>query len=388
MSRTKAPDRFDEHFIVRTIRDFFISLLVIITVELGARFGLMLWTYNTVEAQRTQIAAERLAEDVRAIMLNRGGPVAARTVYPVIERNHDLMGLDIAVEPAPATVAAITDMLGTPPRGIPADWPSGLHHEARIAIVAEEFCTACHHNSEPGDTLGWATVRNYRAVHVARWLEDVWLSGLFGMGNIIMHTIVLFVLLRLRMEPLLSLRAVVAQLARAGSDLGHRAPVRSPDEFGELAHDLNLFLGRLTLIIEDMSRVLAEIDDISSRMQDMGDAIDRHARALSEQIEALPRGLAGEAAGLDGLLAALADVAAHLGLDDAARARIAAARARLAEVATAGDVAAVNEGLSALGGSAGEMRVLEERMRALSAEGQRLLARLGHARAETPQAAG
>lgn len=384
-----APQRFDDHFIVRTIRDFFLSLLIIITVELGLRFALMAWTYRTAEAARTEAAATRLAEDVRSIMLNQGGPVAARTVYPVIRRNHEQLGLSIAIEPAPATVEAITDLFGTAPRGIPARWPDGPHHEARVELRADEFCVSCHHLSEPGDVLGWVTVRNYRETHLARWWHDVRLSGIFGMGNVIMHTIVLFVLLRLRMEPLLGLRAVVGRLARAGSDLSHRAVVRSADEFGELAHDLNHFLDRLTQIIDDMSRVLTEIADMSLRMQDLGDGIEQQARALGDDAGHLPPGGAAGASGLADILLGIEALAGHLEMPAAERARLGEIRARLGALSdsgTGGD--RLRTGIRALGSTAGEMRVLEERMRALASEGQRLIARLGRGPADPPEQPG
>jgi len=375
----REPERFDEHFIVRVIRDFFVSLLIVIAVELTVRFAITLAAYNSAEAERTRAAAERLAEDVRAIMLNQGGPVAARTVYPVIERNHERLGLVIAIEPSEATVVAITDYLGTPPEGIPPDWPEGAHHEARVAIKADAFCISCHSASEPGDTLGWVTVRNYRATHVDRWLHDVWLSGLFGLGNIVIHTVVLFVLLRLRMEPLLSLRAVITRLAQAGSDISHRAPVRSADEFGELASGLNHFLDRLAHILEDMGRVLTEMGRIAGEMQNMGGTIESQARALEGEADALTEWVGSGPEALAGLLEGLAAVAGQLGVDAALRARLVALGAALPEatgIAEAG--LRLRAGVHRMGDAAADMRLLEERMRALSTEGQRLLERLGH----------
>ncbi len=367
-------ERFDNSFIIHTIRDFFIGLLIIFLIELGARYALVLWNYETVQRQETQLAAESLAEDVRSIMLNRGGPVAARTVYPILQRDHQRFGLDIAIEPSEDTVKAVRRLMNSPPVGLPPDWREGVHHEVRVDIVAERFCIQCHGESKPGDTLGWVTVRNYRSGHISNWWADVRLSGLFATWNLIVDTMVLFFLLRLRMEPILSLRAVVSRLAKAGSDLHHRAPVRSGDEFGQLAHDLNLFLDRITHINDDLRRVLLQIDTLSSQMEEVSTAVDSQATKLAAEMP----GVGVDSVALEALLEGLEAVAQQIGLEDSTLIRIAGMRAKWLKAREEATDMIVRTEIRALDGSAGNMRRLEERMRALAGEGQRLLARLGH----------
>jgi hypothetical protein len=53
---------------------------------------------------QVQAAADELAENVRSIMRNEGGPVAARTVYPILEQNWSDLGYCIAITPSPVTV--------------------------------------------------------------------------------------------------------------------------------------------------------------------------------------------------------------------------------------------------------------------------------------------
>jgi methyl-accepting chemotaxis protein len=81
---------------------------------------------------------------------------------------------------------------------------------------------------------------------------------------------VLFLLLKVRMEPLLSLRSTVAGLAKGVIDLSPRARVKSEDEFGELALDLNHFLDRIALIVHD--KMLAEVVTVGTRLG----ALNRH----------------------------------------------------------------------------------------------------------------
>jgi adenylate cyclase len=73
----------------------------------------VVYDFHENQELATQIEAERLASDVRSIMLNSGGPVAARTVYPILERNHRELGLAIESKPQ-ARVATIlfTDIEG------------------------------------------------------------------------------------------------------------------------------------------------------------------------------------------------------------------------------------------------------------------------------------
>ena len=86
------------------IRDFLIALTAIVGIELGGR-ALLAWRdFLSAERNATRLVAERLASDVRDIMLNEGGPVAARTVYPILRRNHEDLGYEIAIEPSSITV--------------------------------------------------------------------------------------------------------------------------------------------------------------------------------------------------------------------------------------------------------------------------------------------
>ncbi len=71
-----------------------------------------------------------------------------------------------------------------------------------------EFCLSCHIDANVGDVLGTVTVRNYFASHLLHWWEEVDLTATLGMGKVFLHTIVLFFLLKVRMEPLISLRSV------------------------------------------------------------------------------------------------------------------------------------------------------------------------------------
>lgn len=271
--------RFDKSFLIHMIRDFFIILVLVTVVEFSLKAGLVWYNYVVNGEQEAAVVAEDLADNVRSIMQNEGGPVAARTMYPILERNWSDLGYVIAIEPAPVTVSSIEEGFGFTPRGIPAeDWPDGNFKVSELQIAAEEFCLACHTQASIGQTLGTVTVRNYLSRDFALWLKDVRLTAALSAGKIVLHSFLLFLILRARLEPLMELRAVVSKLARAYGSLNHRAEIRTSDEFGVLARDLNLFLDRISTIIRELDAVLAKVvtanDDIIAVQTDLRGAID------------------------------------------------------------------------------------------------------------------
>jgi predicted transcriptional regulator len=143
----------------------------------------------------------------------------------------DEIGLAVAIEPSQMTTDAIEDIFKFVPKGIPAEWPEGQHQAFKVEIFAEEFCIQCHITAQPVDVLGQVEVRSYLGTQLQHWWDEVKLATTLGMGKILLHTVILFFLLKARMEPLLSLQSMIAVLAKSGTRLSHRAPVKSHDEF-------------------------------------------------------------------------------------------------------------------------------------------------------------
>jgi hypothetical protein len=283
--------RFDKSFLIHMIRDFFVILVLVTLAEFSLKAALVYYNYVVHGEGEAAVVAEDLAENVRSIMLNEGGPVAARTMYPILERNWSDLGYVIAIEPSEVTVRSIERGFGFVPMGIPADdWPEGNFRAVQLDITAQDFCLACHTEANVGDTLGTVTVRNYLARDFALWFEDVRLTAALSAGKIVLHSFLLFLILRARLEPLMELRAVVSKLARAYGSLGHRAEIRTSDEFGVLALDLNLFLDRISRIVLELDDVLAKVvaanDKIIGVQGDLRDSIDRlvlNARRVERQ---------------------------------------------------------------------------------------------------------
>jgi methyl-accepting chemotaxis protein len=278
--KTSDFGRFEKSFTFHMMRDFFLLLVLVAAVEMGVRYASMTYEFQTTEQERLNKATQQLADDVKAIMLNSGGPVAAQTVYPILDRNYEGLGLAIAVVPSPATIESIQQTFKFRPLGLQPTWEAGEHKEASISLHAEQFCLGCHVKARVGDVLGTVSVRSYLKPKEDAWWNEMSLMASALSIKIILHTVVLFLLLKVRMEPLLSLRSTTAALAKGVMNLSPRATVKTTDEFGELAADLNHFLDRVKLIVHDLDKILSEVVNA-------GERITLINRELEQQIDGL-----------------------------------------------------------------------------------------------------
>ena len=279
-TRLAAVGSFEQSFMFHMIRDFFLLLLAVAAVEMTIRYAVLRYNFSQAEPARVASSAERLANDVRSIMLNSGGPTAAQTVYPILNRNYDDLGLSIAVVPSAVTVESMRATRNMEAQGLPARWVAGEHREASVEMKAEQLCLGCHVKAQVGEVLGTVAVRSYLDRKEALWWQEVRVTAGALSLKILVHTVLLFGLMKVRMAPLLTLRATVSSLARGVMDLSPRAVVTSGDEFGELARDLNHFLDRITQVVSDLDRILAEVLAVGDRLG----ALNRH---LERQLEGL-----------------------------------------------------------------------------------------------------
>ena len=268
------------------IRDFFLLLLIVAAAEVGIRYLSLKYEFKTTEQTRVDRAAQRLAEDIRAIMLNSGGPVAAQTVFPILDRNFSDLGLAIAILPSEATIESIQTTFKFKPQGLQPKWSVGEFKEASISIRAEQACLGCHVKAKVGESLGSVTVRSYLEPRQDIWWKELSVIASTLSFKIVLHTIVLFLLLKIRMEPLVTLRATAASLAKGVMNLSHRAKVNSADEFGELASDLNHFLDRVKIIVHDLDRILSEVVSVGERLSTVNRELDNQIDTLRETTEA------------------------------------------------------------------------------------------------------
>lgn len=397
--KASGSSRFEQSFMFHMIRDFFLLLVAVAVIELGIRYAVLLYEFRTSEPARVDLAATQLANDVKSIMLNSGGPTAAQTVYPILDRNFDDLGLSIAVQPSEVTIESMKSSRGMDAQGLQPRWPEGAHQQATVSLTAEQFCLGCHVKARVGEVLGTVTVRSYLARKEAVWWQEVRVTAGALSLKILVHTIVLLLLLRVRMEPLLALRSTVAALAKGVMDLSPRAGVKTEDEFGELAQDLNHFLDRIALIVHDLDKILSEVVTVGERLG----ALNRH---LEQQLDGLrdtslrtlgegaQRGLdtqvavARESGAVDALMQMLDGLAAGGGLPPETaqalgqqlgrlRARFDSVARAIAQAAPPVQVAqAQSAEYQAFAQSLREMALLEATMQSVAESGQRVLQRL------------
>ena len=399
-----AVGSFEQSFMFHMIRDFFLLLLAVAAVEMAIRYAVLRYNFAQAEPARVARAADQLANDVRSIMLNSGGPNAAQTVYPILNRNYDDLGLSIAVAPSAVTVDSMRTTRNMEAQGLPARWAVGEHREASVPMKAEQFCLGCHVKAQVGEVLGTVSVRSYLDRKEALWWQEVRVTAGALSLKILVHTILLFGLMKVRMAPLLALRATVSSLARGVMDLSPRAAVNSGDEFGELARDLNHFLDRITQVVSDLDRILAEVLAVGDRLGALNRHLERQLEGLRDSAlqsmgEGAQRGLdtrlvAARESGAFGALVqtldALADNGAMFGhAGPALRAQLERLRDSFAAVSSALQTMAppvmVSEAQAAeykaFAQSLREMALLEATMQKVAESGQQVLQRLAAAKA-------
>jgi methyl-accepting chemotaxis protein len=399
-----ASGRFEQSFMFHMIRDFFLLLLLVAGIEMAIRYAALRWDFSRNEPARVDRAARQLGDDVKSIMLNSGGPTAAQTVYPILNRNYDDLGLAIAVLPSAVTVESMRATRNMEVRGLQPQWPAGEHQQASVSLSAEQYCLGCHVKAQVGDVLGIVTVRSYLERKEDVWWQEVRLTAGALSLKILAHTIVLFLLLKVRMEPLLALRSTVSGLAKGVMDLQPRATVNTADEFGELAQDLNHFLDRVVHIVQDLDKILSEVVAVGTRLGALNRHLERQLdgmrdaalRAIGEDAQ---RGLdtrlvaARESGAFQVLLDTVDEMASRGTLGEAAsplRERLQRLRDSFAAVATALEDAAPPIAVAdtqsaeyqAFAQSLREMAMLEATMQTVAESGQQVLQRLAQGNAQ------
>jgi len=405
---------FEQSFMFHMIRDFFLLLVAVAALELGIRYAVLRLNFAQQEPARVDGAAQKLANDVKAIMLNSGGPMAAATVYPILDRNYSDLGLSIAVLPSAVTVESMQQRFGLEALGLQPRWTDSEHQQASVSLTAEQFCLGCHLKAKVGDVLGTVHVRSYLASKEAAWWQEVRLTAGALSLKILLHTLLLFGLLKVRMAPLLTLRATVAGLAKGVMDLSPRAAVNTADEFGELAQDLNHFLDRIGLVVQDLDRILAEVVRVGARLGALNRGLEQQVDGLrSSALQRLGDDarrsldlqlLAAREGGAFDALAQTLDTLARTGAlpasagtevqEQLARLRqsFAAVAGALTDVAPPVVVAQAQSAqyqaeYQALAQSLREMALLEGSMQQVAEAGQRVVHRLAQGRPERPTTA-
>ena len=283
MAKAKSiSSPFGQSFMFHMIKDFFLLLLLVATVEMGIRYALVRNDFASKEQARVDQAAQQLANDVKSIMLNSGGPLAAQTVYPILNGNYDGLRLSIAVIPAEVTVESMKQSFKIDAKGLQPTWKVGQHLESAVNLTAEQFCLNCHVKAKVGDVLGTVKVGSYLERKESAWWTEVKLTAGALSLKILVHTILLFFLLKARMAPLLSLRSTVSRLARGLMDLSPRAKVTGADEFGELAQDLNHFLDRINVVVTDLDQILSKVVEAGGRLGSLNRDLEQTVDALRE----------------------------------------------------------------------------------------------------------
>jgi methyl-accepting chemotaxis protein len=102
---------------------------------------------------------------------------------------------------------------------------------------------------------GYETLGDFRASAILATVIAVFITLLL-----------LGVLIRVLMQPLRLMGKAMRDIAQGEGDLTRRLSVHSKDEFGELAHDFNLFVERIQHSIREVSSATEQVNEVAKRV--------------------------------------------------------------------------------------------------------------------------
>ena len=98
-------------------------------------------------------------------------------------------------------------------------------------------------------------------------LGDFRTSAILAMVTAVFITLLLLgMLIRVLMQPLRLMGKAMRDIAQGEGDLTRRLNVHSKDEFGELAHDFNLFVERIQHSIREVSSATEHVNEVAKRV--------------------------------------------------------------------------------------------------------------------------
>ncbi|MEF3191799.1 MAG: methyl-accepting chemotaxis protein [Campylobacterales bacterium] len=144
-------------------------------------------------------------------------------------------------------------------------------------LVATQECLTCHSNAKVGDVLGVMDLdysleglENDIATMTTRTSLTMILSSL------VTTILLLWVLKRIVGKPIDDLLRHIKDLASGEGDLTARVAVKSEDELGEVAHNINLF-------IEKIQRIVTTVQETAQASQKIATDLSSHAASLQQR---------------------------------------------------------------------------------------------------------
>ncbi|MCE0494643.1 methyl-accepting chemotaxis protein [Vibrio salinus] len=104
---------------------------------------------------------------------------------------------------------------------------------------------------------------------------------------IFVSLIVAFFVIQFLYRPILSLKAMIASLSNGEGDLTQRLDVTSDDDLGQIAHNVNQFIGNLQKMMQEIHQSSLTLDDNISQMKQLSEnnsAILNHHVVETEQV--------------------------------------------------------------------------------------------------------
>ena len=108
---------------------------------------------------------------------------------------------------------------------------------------------------------------------------------LFGMGMILLSIAIMIFLIKKLLQPLDKLNTVVKDLSSSEGDLKQRLHVASNDEFGQVSHNINLFIEKLHEIVNKSKTISNENASISEELSQTATEVVKNVDMESKIVE-------------------------------------------------------------------------------------------------------
>ncbi len=158
-------------------------------------------------------------------------------------------------------------------------------------LVADAECLACHATSNIGDVLGVMDL-TFSMQDIDTNISKISMKffGIFVAFLLLILVLVLFVLKKVVGNPISLLLTRVKDLSSGDSDLTKRVDIKSSDEIGEVAHEVNNFIEKIekTIIQSQKSahRVGENGEDLSVSSLSILDSIQKENLQITKTLDA------------------------------------------------------------------------------------------------------
>jgi methyl-accepting chemotaxis protein len=128
----------------------------------------------------------------------------------------------------------------------------------------------------------YVSFRIDESVVLAEANRNLLISAAISLAILIFSLVFMLILLRMLFKPIIELRDRIHDLSDGDADLTKRIDVKTKDELGEIANDMNIFIGNLQTIVQEV-KVASE--DVASGNSELAATMEELSTTFGHQAE-------------------------------------------------------------------------------------------------------